>query len=258
MGDYEVFKSKIFQMTKIDLSCYKERQMKRRIDALIVKAGIATYDEYVAALKKDPALLEEFVTYLTINVSEFYRNPDQWKVLENEILPYLFERFGNDIRIWSAACSTGDEPYTLVMLLAKFIPLNRIHILATDLDKQVLEKAQIGLYDEKSLKGLPKEFIKKHFTQVGGKSYQIHDEIKKCVEFNQHNLLKDSYPSGCDMIVCRNVMIYFTEDAKKSIYHKFNQALNEDGMLFVGSTEQIISAEDYGFTAYRSFFYKKD
>ena len=78
MGDYEVFKSKIFQMTKIDLSCYKERQMKRRIDALIVKAGIATYDEYVAALKKDPALLEEFVTYLTINVSEFYRNPDQW------------------------------------------------------------------------------------------------------------------------------------------------------------------------------------
>ena len=203
-------------------------------------------------------MLEEFVTYLTINVSEFYRNPDQWKVLENEILPYLFERFGNDIRIWSAACSTGDEPYTLVMLLAKFIPLNRIHILATDLDKQVLEKAQIGLYDEKSLKGLPKEFIKKHFTQVGGESYQIHDEIKKCVEFKQHNLLKDSYPSGCDMIVCRNVMIYFTEDAKKSIYHKFNQALNEDGMLFVGSTEQIISAEDYGFTAYRSFFYKKD
>lgn len=258
MGDYEVFKSKIFQMTKIDLSCYKERQMKRRIDALIVKAGIATYDEYVAALRKESALLEEFVTYLTINVSEFYRNPDQWKVLENEILPYLFERFGNDIRIWSAACSTGDEPYTLVMLLAKFIPLNRIHILATDLDKQVLEKAQIGLYDEKSLKGLPKEFIKKHFTQVGGKSYQIHDEIKKCVEFKQHNLLKDSYPSGCDMIVCRNVMIYFTEDAKKSIYHKFNQALNEDGMLFVGSTEQIISAEDYGFTAYRSFFYKKD
>ena len=234
MGDYEVFKSKIFQMTKIDLSCYKERQMKRRIDALIVKAGIATYDEYVAALRKDPALLEEFVTYLTINVSEFYRNPDQWKVLENEILPYLFERFGNDIRIWSAACSTGDEPYTLVMLLAKFIPLNRIHILATDLDKQVLEKAQIGLYDEKSLKGLPKELYQKAFYTGGGKSYQIHDEIKKCVEFKQHNLLKDSYPSGCDMIVCRNVMIYFTEDAKKSIYHKFNQALNEDWHAFRG------------------------
>lgn len=122
MGDYELFKSKIFQMTKIDLSCYKERQMKRRIDALITKRGIKSYDAYVNALRTDVELMEEFVTYLTINVSEFYRNPEQWKVLENEIFPYLFERFGNTLKIWSAACSTGDEPYTLVMLLAKFIP----------------------------------------------------------------------------------------------------------------------------------------
>lgn len=141
MGDYELFKSKIFQMTKIDLSCYKERQMKRRIDALITKRGIKSYDAYVNALRTDVELMEEFVTYLTINVSEFYRNPEQWKVLENEIFPYLFERFGNTLKIWSAACSTGDEPYTLVMLLAKFIPLSRIKIIATDLDKQVLEKA---------------------------------------------------------------------------------------------------------------------
>ena len=165
MGDYELFKSKIFQMTKIDLSCYKERQMKRRIDALITKRGIKSYDAYVNALRTDVELMEEFVTYLTINVSEFYRNPEQWKVLENEIFPYLFERFGNTLKIWSAACSTGDEPYTLVMLLAKFIPLSRIKIIATDLDKQVLEKAQIGLYDEKSLKGLPKEFVQKYFRR---------------------------------------------------------------------------------------------
>ena len=257
MGDYELFKSKIFQMTKIDLSCYKERQMKRRIDALITKRGIKSYDAYVNALRTDVELMEEFVTYLTINVSEFYRNPEQWKVLENEIFPYLFERFGNTLKIWSAACSTGDEPYTLVMLLAKFIPLSRIKIIATDLDKQVLEKAQIGLYDEKSLKGLPKEFVQKYFTKISS-SYQIHDDVKKCVQFKQHNLLKDPYPSQCDLIVCRNVMIYFTEDAKKGMYHRFNDALKKDGMLFVGSTEQIIAPADYGFTTYRSFFYKKD
>ena len=257
MGDYEVFKSKIFQMTKIDLSCYKERQMKRRIDALITKRGITSYEAYVNALRTDAELMEEFVTYLTINVSEFYRNPEQWKVLENEIFPYLFERFGNTLKIWSAACSTGDEPYTLVMLLAKFIPLSRIKIIATDLDKQVLEKAQIGLYDEKSLKGLPKEFVQKYFTQIGS-SYQIHDEVKRCVQFKQHNLLKDPYPSQCDLIVCRNVMIYFTEEAKKGMYHRFNDALKKDGMLFVGSTGQIIARADYGFTTYRSFFYKKD
>ena len=258
MGDYEKFKTKVYQLTKIDLSCYKERQMKRRIDSLITKRKISSYDEYINAISKDKELLEEFVAYLTINVSESYRNPEQWKLLENEMFPYLFEKFGsNNIKIWSAACSTGDEPYTLVMLLAKFIPMNRIKIIATDIDKQVLEKAQIGVYDEKSLKGLPKEYITKYFTKTGTRSYQISDEVKKCVEFKQHNLLKDTYPSGCNMIVCRNVMIYFTEEAKDEIYKKFNAALKKDGILFVGSTEQIISPGESGFSTFKSFFYKK-
>lgn len=257
MGDYEKFKTKVFQLTKIDLSCYKEKQMKRRIDSLISKRKMKSYDEYITAISKDKELLEEFVAYLTINVSEFYRNPEQWKLLENEIFPYLFEKFGNNIKIWSAACSTGDEPYTLVMLLAKFIPINRIRIVATDIDKQVLEKAQMGIYNDKSLKGLPKEYMTKYFTKVGDKSFQISDEVKKCVEFKQHNLLKDTYPSGCNMIVCRNVMIYFTEEAKDVIYKKFNASLKKDGILFVGSTEQIISPGDSGFATYKSFFYKK-
>ena len=258
MGDYEKFKTKVYQLTKIDLSCYKERQMKRRIDSLISKRKISSYDEYINAISKDKELLEEFVAYLTINVSEFYRNPEQWQLLENEIFPYLFEKFGSsNIKIWSAACSTGDEPYTLVMLLAKFIPINRIKIIATDIDKQVLEKAHIGIYDEKSLKGLPKEYITKYFTKVSARSYQISEDIKKCVEFQQHNLLKDTYPTGCNMIVCRNVMIYFTEEAKDEIYKKFNDSLKKDGILFVGSTEQIISPGESGFSTYKSFFYKK-
>ena len=258
MGDYEKFKSDIYMMTKIDLSCYKERQMKRRIDSLITKSKISSYDEYVRALKSNKDMLEEFVAYLTINVSEFYRNPEQWKLLENEMFPYLFERFGNNVKIWSAACSTGDEPYTLVMLLAKFIPINRIKVIATDIDKQVLEKAQIGIYDEKSLKGLPKEYITKYFTQIGTRSYQISDEVKRCVDFKQHNLLKDPYPTNLDLIVCRNVMIYFTEEAKNDIYKKFNSSLKKDGILFVGSTEQIINPSESGFSTYKSFFYKKD
>ena len=125
------------------------------------------------------------------------------------------------IKIWSAACSTGDEPYSLVMLLAKYLPLNRIRIIATDIDKQVLEKAQAGLYNKKSLKGLPDEFRKKYFDKVGDVNYKIRDEVKKCVDFKIHNLLLDPYPAGCDLIVCRNVLIYFTEEAKEQIYVKF-------------------------------------
>lgn len=257
MGDYEVFKEKVYQLTKIDLNCYKERQMRRRIDSLITKAQIKSYDEYVEALRTNKTLLEEFVAYLTINVSEFYRNPDQWQLLEKDILPYLFNQFGKNIKIWSAACSTGDEPYTLVMVLLKFLPPDKIKIIATDIDKQVLEKAQLGIYDEKSLKGLPEEFKSKYFEKIGERSYQVKEEIKKCVEFRKHNLLKDDYPDRCDLIICRNVMIYFTEEAKKDIYRKFNQSLKDEGILFVGSTEQIIAPGSYNFSTFKSFFYKK-
>ena len=255
--DYEDFKKFILSLTTIDLNAYKEKQMKRRIDTLIARHKYDGYDSYCKAIKEDTGLREEFVNYITINVSEFYRNPNLWKTLEDVILPDLISKFGPRLKVWSAACSTGDEPYTLVMLLSKFIPLNKIKVIATDLDRVVLEKAQVGIYDEKSLKGLPKEYITKYFTKVGTRSYQISDEIKKRVEFKQHNLLKDTYPTGCNMIVCRNVMIYFTEEAKAEIYKKFNASLKNDGILFVGSTEQIISPGESGFSTYKSFFYKK-
>lgn len=254
---YEDFKEQVFRLTKIDLNSYKERQMKRRIDALITKHKLNSYSEFIQAIKKDRELFDEFVSYLTINVSEFYRNPEQWVLLEKDILPLLFEKFGKTLKIWSAACSTGDEPYSLVMLLSKYMPLNRIKVIATDLDKQVLSKAKLGLYNIKSLKSLPDEFIKKYFREINDKTYQISDEIKACVEFREHNLLRDEYPSNCDLIICRNVLIYFTEEAKDDIYRKFCKSLKKDGFLFVGSTEQIINPKEVGFSSYRSFYYFK-
>lgn len=254
---YESFKDEIYKLTKIDLNSYKERQMKRRIDALILKHTVNTYEEYVLLLKTDKLKFDEFVNYLTINVSEFYRNPDQWNFMEKEILPYLFDTFGKNLKIWSAACSSGDEPYSLVMLLSRFLPLNKIKVIATDIDKQIIEKAKLGLYNEKSLKDLPKEFIQKYFNKINDRTYQISDEIKACVEFKHHNLLKDEYPKGYDLIICRNVLIYFTEEAKEEIYKQFNNSLKKDGILFVGSTEQIIQPQTLGYASHKSFFYKK-
>ena len=253
---YENFKEKVFTLTKIDLNAYKERQMKRRIDSLIGKHKKDSYMDYIDLLKKDKERYDEFVNYLTINVSEFYRNPEQWQLLEKEILPPLLAKNPN-IKIWSAACSTGDEPYSLVMLLSKFMPLSKIKIIATDSDKQVLDKARMGLYNIKSLKALPQEFVNKYFTKINDTTYQISDSIKACVDFKEHNLLKDTYPSNCDLIVCRNVLIYFTEEAKDHIYRKFNDALKKDAILFVGSTEQIIQPTSLGFASSKSFFYKK-
>lgn len=108
------------------------------------------------------------------------------------------------------------------------------------------------------MKGLPTDLKNKYFTKLDTKRYQVSDEVKRCVKFSQHNLLKDPYPDRCDLIVCRNVMIYFTEEAKQDIYKKFNAALKKEGILFVGSTEQIIAPGNYNFSTMKSFFYKKD
>lgn len=254
--DYEYFKKEILALTSIDLNCYKEKQMKRRIDTLIAKHKIVGYDKYVLGLKTDKDLFEEFVNYITINVSEFYRNPEQWKLMDEQMIPELIKKYGKNLKVWSAACSTGDEPYSLVMALSKHLPLSNIKIYATDLDKQVIAKAKVGLYSEKSIVAVPDDLKKKYFTKVGV-SYKISDEIKARVEFKEHNLLKDSYPTDYHLIVCRNVLIYFTEEAKDEVFRKFYKSLASGGVLFIGSTEQIINYKEMGYERKNSFFYQK-
>ncbi|MBR5789666.1 MAG: protein-glutamate O-methyltransferase CheR, partial [Lachnospiraceae bacterium] len=171
--------------------------------------------------------------------------------------PNLINKFGKNLKIWSAACSTGDEPYSLVMALSRHLPLENIKIFATDIDKQVIAKAKVGLYSAKSIDNVPADLKKKFFTEIGG-SYQISESIKQRVEFKEHNLLKDPYPTGCHLIVCRNVLIYFTEEAKEDIYRKFNDSLVTEGTLFIGSTEQIINYRELGYERSKSFFFIKN
>ena len=254
--DYESFKKAVFDLTKIDLSAYKEKQMKRRIDTLIAKHKVVGYDKYVQALKEDKAIFEEFVNFLTINVSEFYRNPDQWNLMDKNVIPKIVKEQRKPIKIWSAACSTGDEPYSLAMAFSKHIPLSDIKILATDIDKQVIAHAKTGLYSEKSIASVPADLKKKYFTKIGS-SYQISDEIKKCVTFKEHNLLKDPYPTDYDLILCRNVVIYFTDEAKDMIYTNFYKSLKSKGVLFIGSTEQITNYRELGFNRMSSFYFEK-
>lgn len=253
---YEYFKREILTLTGIDLNSYKEAQMKRRIDTLISKHKIDGYDKYIYSLRTDKAMFEEFVNYITINVSEFYRDSDQWKVMEEKAVPELIARFGKNLRIWSAACSTGDEPYSLVLALSRHLPLANIRILATDLDKQVIARAKTGLYPEKSIAAVPLDLKNKYFRREGD-SYRISDEIKACVEFREHNLLKDTYPVECHLIVCRNVLIYFTEEAKDAVFRKFYKSLTGGGILFIGSSEQIINHKEIGYFRKNAFYYQR-
>ncbi len=256
LAEYEDFTQKIKKMTGIDLSLYKEGQMKRRLTSLYEKRGYRSFRDYYQALQTSQELLMEFLDRMTINVSEFYRNYKRWEVLEKKILPSLLAS-SKKLKIWSAACSTGEEPYTIAMILSKFIPLSQIHILATDIDENVMARAKLGIYPDRSLAEVPEEMKKKYFSREQNGFYKVADEIKRTVTFKKHNLLANPFDSGYDLIVCRNVLIYFTEEAKIILYDKFSDALKKDGIFFVGSTEQIFNPNKYSLETVDTFFYKK-
>jgi chemotaxis protein methyltransferase CheR len=229
--------------------------MKRRLKSLFEKKGFKSFVDFYYGMDKDKELYYEFLDRMTINVSEFFRNPNRWEVLEKNLLPTLLKN-SSKLKVWSAACSTGEEPYTLAMILSKYLKPHQFQIIATDLDENVLSKAKIGVYNEKAIKDVPKELLNKYFRNEGT-IYKVSDELKKQIQFKKHNLLLDAYEKNVDIIVCRNVLIYFTEEAKVEIYQNFSNALNHQGILFVGSTEQIFHSEKYGFSSDETFFYKK-
>ncbi|WP_010095909.1 CheR family methyltransferase [Ornithinibacillus scapharcae] len=253
--DYQSFIEKVYTSLQIDLSQYKEAQMKRRLTSLREKRGFQDFGTYFNALNKDQELLNEFVDRITINVSEFYRNPKRWEVLKDTIIP-LLNNNKQELSIWSAACSTGEEPYSIALMLKEYFPNCKAKILATDIDEKVLEKARIGVYQEQALKELPLELKTKYFKQAGDQ-FQVDSSLRYNITFKKHNLLEDKYPQNVDLIICRNVLIYFTDSAKDNIYHNFASALAPNGVLFVGSTEQIFSPTKYGLQLLDTFFYQK-
>lgn len=257
MPDYNIFVTKVNQLVDLDLSLYKEAQMKRRLTSLRNKRGYSNFDSYFKAIQTDEDLLEEFVDRITINVSEFYRNPRRWKVLRDKVFPKLIkENPRKRLHIWSAACSTGEEPYSLAIMLTEHFRHIDYTITATDIDDKVLERARQGIYGEQALKDLPPKKKSTYFTFKNNK-YYVNDELKKNITFKKHNLLKETYPQNIDLIVCRNVLIYFTDEAKEYIYTHLSKSLASKGILFVGSTEQIFNPNSYNLELFDTFFYEK-
>ncbi|MBW7473441.1 protein-glutamate O-methyltransferase CheR [Paenibacillus oenotherae] len=254
--DFTLFVKRIKEKTAIDLSQYKEAQMKRRLTTLRLKHGYDTFAAYWEAIDRDRNLMNEFLDRMTINVSEFWRNPSRWEAMEKRFLPEVLAG-GGRIKLWSAACSTGEEPYTLAMIASELGAQDRTSILATDLDNIVLEKAAQGLYQERSVRDVPGAYSRKYLVKKDHDQIAVADGLKKMITFKQQNLLHDSFDSQFDIIICRNVMIYFTEEAKHVLYQKFSDALRPGGLLFVGSTEQIFSPSQYNFESVETFFYRR-
>lgn len=253
--DYELFIKQIRQFTGINLTCYKRPQMERRIKSYMQSQGFHSYQEYLNALRVNPEQLDKFMNRLTINVSEFYRNPGQWKIMRSRIMPEILKKNPHP-KVWSAGCATGEEPYTLAILMREIISGFFPRILATDIDENALTKAGEGRYPERAIANLSPETVKNYFTKTGD-FYEIKDELKKSVNFRKHDLLKDPFETNFDLILCRNVVIYFTDEAKELLYERFCGALKPGGILFTGSTEQLFQTQQLGMETVASFFYRK-
>ncbi|MGL4761214.1 MAG: CheR family methyltransferase [Sarcina sp.] len=250
---FDDFYKWVLKNFEIDLTAYKQAQMTRRIESLMQRAGVKTLSEYIVLLELDEIEKIKFQDFITINVTEFFRNKNLFEELENLLKREYFDE-KKRVNIWSAACSLGCEPYSIAMILKEH-GVKNYTITATDIDKNVLKKAKIAKYSELEVKGMDKKYLK-YFNKIGDE-YRLIDEIKSMVIFKKSDLILDNYGANFDLILCRNVVIYFNTDIKEKIYKKFSTALNKNGILFVGATESIYNSGKIGFRKCSTFMYRK-
>src|SRR6266536_252486 len=256
--DYSSFQRTIQRLIGVDLSSYRQGQMRRRLDALLRRVGVASFTQYARMLERDPVRLQEFRDYFTINVTEFFRDVEHFKHLETKVLPELVKEW-RGLQVWSAACSIGAEPYSVAILLRELAPMLRHKILATDVDVTIVDRARrADKYVQAELKNVTPARLQKAFTQTPDGTYSLRPEVKQLVELKLHNLLTPPPGQGFDLILCRNVVIYFTDPAKVELYQHLVNPLRPGGVLFVGGTEMVASAQQLGLTTIGPSFYRKE
>ena len=252
---YERMARDVRTLLGIDLTQYKPAQVWRRVNGFATAKGLADADALVAKAKQDTVLRQAFLDMLTINVSEFFRNPEAWDVLVAQFLkPMLLGQLS--VRIWSAGCSLGYEPYTLAMLAKEIAPHTPVYILATDLDDTILTRAKKSLYTEPQMAGVSPSRRARFFKKVDA-SWQATPELQAMVTWRRHDLLRDPYEHPFDIICCRNVVIYFTEPAKQELYKRFSDALRPGGLLFLVATESIPNVRAVGLQPSGGTFYRR-
>lgn len=256
--DFEQFRKRAYQLTGLDLTSYKAQQMHRRLSVLLTRLRIGSFDEYARILETDAQRRQEFRDYVTINVSEFFRDMERFGELERRIVPELLRR-GPALRVWSAGCSNGSEPYSLSILLQELEPDRAHSILATDIDQTILDHARQGAgYSAAEIRNVGLERTRRWFVGTPDGRFTIAPAGRTGIRFARHDLLRDVFPAGpFDLIACRNVVIYFTEEAKERIFQGFVDALRPGGVLFVGGTEAIMRPQAVGLAVMGPGLYRK-
>jgi chemotaxis protein methyltransferase CheR len=240
--EFNLLKRHVEQLLKIQCSNYKEDYIKRRFLSRMRTTNSTTYADYLRYLKSHPGENEPLRNALTINVTEFFRDKEVFDEIKNTVLPAIFQQ-RKRVSIWCAGSSTGEEPYSLAIILYDILSSHKDwsgHIIATDIDEVVLAKAKAGIFEEKAISKLSTLQIQRHFTKRPDGTYEAKQHLKDLLRFRPHDLMSGVPPARyIDLITCRNVTIYFTEKQKDDLARMFHAALIADGYYIMGKTEYL-------------------
>ncbi|HTB33627.1 MAG TPA: protein-glutamate O-methyltransferase CheR [bacterium] len=251
---FDELKRRLIDMTGWDLGRFKEAYLRRRVATRVRATGSEDWRSYGELLKRDPLELEKLRDRLTVNVTEFFRDSDFWDVLEAEVLPPLLEAAAQgsrrELRVWSAGCSSGEEPYSLALMFLKAAQKQakgvRVRILASDIDEAVLARAKEGRYPAEALRLVPGAHRRDAFLEDGAHS-RVAPWLRKAVAFRRLDLFSSPPPPALDLVLCRNVMIYFSRDLQQRLLRAFHQALRPGGYFATGKTETVLGPARGGF-----------
>ncbi|HEX9120033.1 MAG TPA: CheR family methyltransferase [Terriglobales bacterium] len=230
----------------LDLRGYKHGTLQRRMHKRMQRLSVSSYYDYLDLIRRTPGEANELLSTVLINVTEFFRDAPAWEALRTSVLPSLLERLqpGDAFRAWCPACASGEEPYSLAILLAehfgKRLPEQEIKIYATDIDEEALNSARRGEYPWDRLRRVRPQWRQKYFTGSGATA-RIVREVRKMVIFGRSNVLTDAPISHCSLVVCRNLLIYFDAASQREIMKRLHYALDPDGVLFLGKAESKLS-----------------
>ena len=242
-ADFELYRNTIYNESGITFTPTNRSILESRLKERLREKKLESVKDYFTTISRDPGELKGFLDSITTNLTRFFRNQAHFDALEHYVIPELQKvkkATGNTtIKIWSAGCSTGEEPYTIAMLLSEILaPPWKYDIIASDLSLKCLMTAKEGFYDGNRIVGIPDNYLKKYFDKVEG-GYKVHANLMSNIRFDYHNLNNDSGQRGLDIVFCRNVIIYFDEAAQNAVINRFYDSMASKSFLFIGHSESL-------------------
>ena len=246
-ADFEGYRSLIYKESGITFTATNRSILESRLKERLREKHIDSVTNYLDMIKKDQGELKGFLDSVTTNLTRLFRNQAQFDALEHfvvkEVMNLKRTSGNNTIKIWSAGCSTGEEPYTIAMLMNEVLPPSwKYEIVASDLSLKCLMTAKEGFYQESRIVGIPDNHLKKYFDKVEG-GFKAKPSIMTPIRFDYHNLKNDSGLRGVDIVFCRNVIIYFDDAAQKEVIDRFWESMSPKSFLFIGHSESLFGMD---------------